>query len=80
MHKDPPMLGLFIIPNENNMHKKRRGRGVQLTVTRFHQAQEVAKGMEEMGGRQMNGLDHVRGMMTSPPNRLGRCENAPPTV
>ena len=42
------MLGLFIVPNENDMHKKKRA---QLTVTGYHRAQEAAKNVEEKDGR-----------------------------
>jgi len=57
-----------------------KGKGGQLTVTRSHQVQEVARNMEEMGKKWMNDPDHTREMATSPLDRLGTCENAHPSA
>ena len=75
--QNPPMLGPFIVLNENMMHKKRRGRGKTRTVIGCRRALEGARNAEEMGGRWKN---HKMGRMRSYPDRPGRSVNAPPSV
>jgi len=45
------MLGPFIVPIENMMHKKRRRRENILTFTGCRGALEVARNVEEIDGR-----------------------------
>lgn len=64
------MLGPFIVPNENVMDKKRRGKGNTLTDTGYRRALEVARNAKGMDGRWR---DHKMGRMRS---RLDRPERS----
>ena len=74
------MLGPFIVPNENDMHKKRRGRGVQLTVTGGHRGPEVARNVGGKDGKWRYDSDHRKGRRGNRPEHPGRHVSAPPAV
>jgi len=74
------MLGPFIVPNENDMHKKRRGRGVQLTVTGGHRGPEVARNVGGRDGKWRHDSDHREERRGNRPEHPGRHVNAPPAV
>ena len=70
------MLGPFIVPNEDMMHKKRMGRGNTRIVIRGRRALGVAKNVEGMDRRwrnhkmerMMSHSEHPKRSVTAPPS------------